>query len=147
MAAPFPQTGLTVSAARPAAAGAGLAGGNVHLMLRIEGFAALAAALALYSRGGFSWPAFAALFLVPDLAMPAYLAGPRWGAFGYNLAHTYALPLALALAGFAAGSRFAAACGLIWIAHIGMDRALGYGLKYPTAFGDTHLGRVGSARR
>ena len=69
MAAPFPQTGLTVSAARPAAAGAGLAGGNVHLMLRIEGFAALAAALALYSRGGFSWPAFAALFLVPDLAM------------------------------------------------------------------------------
>jgi hypothetical protein len=119
----------------------------VRLTLRIEGFAAFAAALALYSRGGFSWPAFAALFLAPDLAMLAYLAGPRWGAVGYNLAHTYALPLALALAGFVAGSWFAAACGLIWIAHIGLDRALGYGLKYPTAFGDTHLGRVGSARR
>jgi hypothetical protein len=26
--------------------------------------------------------------------------------------------------------------------HIGMDRALGFGLKYETDFKDTHLGRV-----
>ena len=32
--------------------------------------------------------------------------------------------------------------GLIWLAHIGMDRAIGYGLKYPTNHKDTHLQRV-----
>ena len=91
----------------------------------------------------FSWPAFALLFLAPDLAMLAYLAGPRAGAIAYNLVHTYALALALMLAGFLVGVPAAAAGGLIWIAHIGFDRALGYGLKYPTGFGDTHLGRSG----
>ena len=89
------------------------------------------------------WPAFALFFLAPDLAMLAYLFGPRAGALGYNLAHTYAFALLLALAGFFAGVPIAAAGGLIWAAHIGFDRALGYGLKYPTGFGDTHLGRAG----
>jgi hypothetical protein len=56
---------------------------------------------------------------------------------------TYALALALTLVGFFVGVPAAAAGGLIWIAHIGFDRALGYGLKYPTGFGDTHLGRIG----
>jgi uncharacterized protein DUF4260 len=75
--------------------------------------------------------------------MLAYLAGPRAGAIAYNLAHTYVLAAALTLAGFFAGAPIAAAGGLIWIAHIGFDRALGYGLKYSSAFGDTHLGRIG----
>jgi hypothetical protein len=65
------------------------------------------------------------------------------GCIAYNLAHTYALALALTLAGFLAGVPAAAAGGLIWIAHIGFDRALGYGLKYSSGFGDTHLGRIG----
>jgi hypothetical protein len=34
------------------------------------------------------------------------------------------------------------AVALIWFAHIGMDRTVGYGLKYPTSFKDTHLQRV-----
>ena len=29
---------------------------------------------------------------------------------------------------------------------IGIDRALGYGLKYTAGFGLTHLGRIGKAR-
>ena len=29
---------------------------------------------------------------------------------------------------------------LIWFAHIGFDRALGYGLKFPLGFRVTHLG-------
>jgi hypothetical protein len=86
---------------------------------------------------------FRAVFLAPDLSMLAYLIGPRAGALAYSLAHTYVLAAALTLAGFAIAIPLAAAGGLIWIAHIGFDRALGYGLKYPTAFGDTHLGRVG----
>ena len=132
------------SSTRSRAAG-GFATGAVRAALRLEGAAALVCALALYAHAGFSWRVFALLFLAPDLAMLGYLAGPRAGAVVYNLAHTYALALALALTGFLGGSPAAAAAGLIWIAHIGLDRALGYGLKYASAFGDSHLGRIGRA--
>ncbi len=114
----------------------------VKTILRLEGAAAFAAAVALYAHAGFSWPMFALLILAPDLAMLPYLIGPRAGAAAYNLVHTYALPLPLALAGFWFASPVAAALGLIWIAHIGMDRMLGFGLKYASGFADTHLGRV-----
>jgi uncharacterized protein DUF4260 len=127
----------------PLAPTRGLVSGGVRTLLRLEGFAAFAAAFAFYEQAKFSWPAFALFFLAPDLAMLAYLAGPRAGAIAYNVAHTYALALALTLVGFFAGLPAATAGGLIWIAHIGFDRALGYGLKYPTGFGDTHLGRIG----
>jgi hypothetical protein len=109
------------------------------MLLRLEGFAAFAAAVVFYAQAGFSWPVGALFFLAPDLAMLAYLAGPRAGAIAYS--HTYAL--AFTLAGFFGGVPAAAAGGLIWIAHIGFDRALGYGLKYSSGFGDTHLGRIG----
>ena len=95
------------------------------------------------SRPDFPGGYFLALVLAPDLAMLAYLAGPRWGSIVYNLAHTTAPALSLALAGFLAGAPIASAAGLIWIAHIGLDRALGYGLKYSSGFGDTHLGPIG----
>ena len=121
----------------------GLISGGVRALLRLEGFAAFAGALAFYAHHGFSWAIFALLFLTPDASMLAYLAGPRTGAIIYNVAHIYAAPVTLALMGFAAGVPAVMAGGLIWIAHIGFDRALGYGLKYPTGFGDTHLGRIG----
>jgi hypothetical protein len=127
----------------PARAADGFASGGVRAVLRLEGAAAFAAAVALYAHAGFSWPLFAVLLLAPDLAMFAYLIGPRAGAFVYDLAHTYALALPLALAGFFLDSSLPSALGLIWVAHIGLDRMLGYGLKYPSAFGDTHLGRIG----
>ena len=119
--------------------------GGTRLLLRLEALATFAAALGFYAYGGFSLPAFALLFLSPDLTMLAYLAGPRIGAAGYNLVHTYVLAFALTLAGFFGGLPLATAGGLIWIAHIGFDRALGFGLKYPTGFGDTHLGRAGKS--
>jgi hypothetical protein len=124
-------------------AAAGFVSGSVRQALRLEALAAFAAAVAVYGQGGFSWTAFALFFLAPDLAMLGYFAGPRVGAVIYNLAHSLALALALAGAGYFAGVPLAAAAGLIWIAHIGFDRALGYGLKYPTGFDDTHLGRTG----
>jgi Domain of unknown function (DUF4260) len=124
-------------------AASGFASGWARAILRLEGAAACAASAALYVHAGFSWPLFAVLFLAPDLAMLGYFAGARIGAGAYNVAHTYALPLPLALFVFLAGRPAILAVALIWIAHIGFDRALGYGLKYPTAFGDTHLGRVG----
>ena len=138
------QIELPASAPQPSAqADKGLAGGGVRVLLQLEGLAAFAAAVALYAHLGFSWPLFAVLFLAPDLAMLAYFAGPRPGAAAYNLVHTYTAALALAFAGFFAGSPAAASLGLILIAHIGFDRTLGYGLKYATGFGDTHLGRAG----
>ena len=82
------------------------------------------------------------LALAPDLSAVGYLAGPRVGAGSYNAADTYALPVILATAGWLAGAELAIQVGLIWIVHIGVDRALGYGLKYPTDFKDTHLQRV-----
>lgn len=127
----------------PSRSEAGSVAASVRGLLRLEGLVAFAAAVGVYVHAGFSWPVFALLFLAPDLSMLAYLGGPRAGAIGYNFAHTYALPLVLTLAGFAGGVSAAAAGGLIWIAHIGFDRMLGYGLKYSTGFGDTHLGHLG----
>jgi len=121
--------------------------GSVRFWLRLEGLAAFALAVLLYARLGAGWGRFAALVLVPDLSFAAYLVGPRAGAAAYNTMHSYLGPLALAAAAFAgllAPSLLPLA--FIWMAHVGADRALGYGLKYPSAFGDTHLGRVGRAQ-
>lgn len=94
-----------------------------------------------------SWWLFAGLLLVPDLSMLGYLAGPGIGALLYNAAHTTPGPIALGLLGVATGHPLALALAVIWLAHIGLDRALGYGLKYPGAFGDTHLGRLPPGKR
>ena len=111
------------------------------LILRIEGLVILAIALRAYTYIGASWWLFAALFLVPDLSMLGYLKGPKLGSACYNLIHSYTLPgIALLVSMFLGGAELPYI--LIWIAHIGFDRLLGYGLKYPTFFKDTHLGRV-----
>ena len=118
--------------------------GGPRLLLRLEGAVALAAALAAYAHLGGSWGWFAALFLVPDLSMLGYLAGPRLGAASYNAAHSYVGPALLALASLALSAPSLLLGVALWAAHVGFDRLLGYGLKYATAFGDTHLGRVGA---
>jgi hypothetical protein len=96
----------------------------------------------LYWMGGGSWWLFALLLLAPDLSMLGYLARPRVGAILYNVFHSYPLPAALGIFGMLAGAPLAVSVALVWFAHIGMDRLMGYGLKYPTAFKDTHLQRV-----
>jgi hypothetical protein len=115
-------------------------------VLRLEGLFLLAVSVVLYEqlRGGWGW--FAALFLVPDLSLAGYLFGPQSGALVYNLGHSTLGPLLLALLGLLAGLPEVLPYALIWTAHIGFDRALGYGLKYGTAFGHTHLGPVGRQR-
>lgn len=102
----------------------------------------LTAALALYFHAGYGWLALVLLFLAPDLSMLGYLAGPRLGALTYDVVHTYALPVALGLVGVLGDVGLASQLALIWLAHIGLDRLFGYGLKYPTGFKDTHLQRV-----
>lgn len=118
-----------------------------RFLLRLEGLCVLLAAAALYALTDHSWWLFAGLLLAPDLFMVGYLTGPRIGALIYNVGHTYAVPLGLGALGVTLGLPLASGFALIWAAHIGMDRALGYGLKRPTGFHDTHLDSAQSAPR
>ncbi len=117
--------------------------GGVCRMLRLEGLALLTTAVTAFALTGGDWKLFAILFLVPDLSFLAFLFGPRAGAAAYNAMHSTTGPLALGLAAVLIAQPFAVAIALIWLAHVGFDRALGYGLKYATGFADTHLGRIG----
>jgi hypothetical protein len=141
-------------------------------LLRLEGLALFAASIAGYFALGGSAGWFFGLFFLPDVGLLPYLASHRIkersqvtadrhlrpfadvgmpsrsgathviGAFTYNLTHTTALALALGALGFALGSSPAMLGALIWLAHIGFDRALGYGLKHPDSFKDTHIQRA-----
>ena len=119
------------------------------LWQRIEGglvfAAALIAMVALSVMAPIApWWLLLVLFFAPDLGFFGYLAGPRVGAFVYNALHLYGVGFGLAIAGWVVfrGSRMTVV-GLLWMGHVGFDRMMGYGLKKPTAFGDTHLGRIG----
>jgi len=113
-----------------------------RVLLRAEGLAVTVAAIALYFHADYPWWLLVALVLAPDLSMVGYLAGSTIGAAAYDTAHTYSLPVALAAVGLMVDAETAVQLGLIWLTHIGVDRAIGYGLKYPTGFKDTHLQRV-----
>jgi hypothetical protein len=117
--------------------------GGLRTLLRLEGLALFAGMTLLYVVWDGSWWVYAVLFLAPDLSFAAYLAGPRAGAIVYNAAHSYLAPMALMTTGFAIGQPLVLSIAMIWLAHIGFDRALGYGLKYAAGFGFTHLGRIG----
>lgn len=112
------------------------------ILLRLEGTVLLVATIAVYASQGYSWLLFAILFLAPDLAILAYSLGTGLGSRLYNLVHTTSLPLVAALIAFLFDWSLALQLALIWLAHIGMDRALAYGLKYPATFKDTHLNRL-----
>jgi uncharacterized protein DUF4260 len=121
----------------------GAATGGVRALLRLEGVVLFAGMTLLYALWDGSWWVYAILFLAPDLSFAAYLAGPRAGAIVYNAAHSYLLPVALMTTGLAMASPLVLSIAMIWLAHIGIDRALGYGLKYQAGFAFTHLGRIG----
>jgi hypothetical protein len=117
--------------------------GGPRTLLRLEGLAVFAASVWLYFHAGFDWQMFALLFLAPDLSFAGYLFGPRIGAAAYNAAHSTNGAVGLGVAALALNQHLMVAIALIWLAHIGFDRALGYGLKYGAGFGFTHLGRIG----
>lgn len=117
--------------------------GVVRILLRLEGLCVLIATCVAYSKFGLSWGTFALYFLVPDIALLGYFAGAKVGAISYNTTHSYIGAIACLVIGFVASIPTLQCTGLIWCAHIGFDRALGYGLKYPDGFGFTHLGSIG----
>ena len=121
----------------------GAVSGGVRTLLRLEGLTLFAGMTLLYALWGGPWWLYAVLFLAPDLSFLGYLAGSRVGAIAYNVMHSYIVPLALMTAGFGFAPPLLLSLAMIWLAHIGFDRTLGYGLKYSAGFGLTHLGRIG----
>lgn len=121
---------------------AGAVTGGVRTLLRLEGAALALACMVFYSYFEGSWWMFAILLLAPDLSFLGYLGGPRAGSAAYNVAHAAILPMLLGIVGMVVPSALAMHLALIWSAHIGIDRALGYGLKYDAGFSFTHLGRI-----
>jgi hypothetical protein len=121
----------------------GAVAGSVLILLRLEGLLVAVASAVVYARTGASWWMFAALWIAPDLSMLGYLKRPCLGARWYNAAHTYVLPGILALCAVLLHAHGLLPFALIWVNHIGVDRLLGYGLKYSHGFGFTHLGRLG----
>ena len=118
----------------------------VRRWLRAEGLSALVGGLWAWIALGAAWPLFVVLLLVPDVSMVGYLKGTHAGAITYNIVHNWATGgLVLGLGAILAVPPLLFA-GIILIAHVGMDRLFGYGLKYPTSFQDTHLGRIGRRR-
>jgi hypothetical protein len=122
-------------------------GSSVLMLLRLEGLVVASATAALYARTGASWWLFAALWLAPDLSMLGYLGRPCRAARIYNAFHTYLIPGLLVLIASLLRAPDVFAVALIWANHIGIDRLLGFGLKYSAGFGWTHLGLTGAARR
>ena len=115
---------------------------TVRPLLRLEGLAVLIAGLIAYDRLGGDWLWVVPALLLPDLSAIGYLAGPALGSLSYNLVHNWALGLAVLGVGLWAAIPWVALAGVVLIAHVGMDRLAGYGLKHPESFKDTHMQRA-----
>jgi hypothetical protein len=121
----------------------GAVSGGLRTLLRLEGLTLFAGMTLLYGLWGGPWWLYAVLFLAPDLSFLGYLAGAKIGAIVYNAAHSYMAPMTMITVGFGFAPPIVLSVALIWLAHIGLDRALGYGLKYAAGFRFTHLGEIG----
>ena len=128
------------------ASGGGVVTGAPRRWLGPEGLVLLAGALIVFGVPGQPWWLVPAGILVPDLAMSGYAAGARFGAHLYNIAHATPLPAVMLGVGYWQSDRLVMALALVWLAHIGMDRLLGMGLKYGDRFTHTHLGDRPDAR-
>ena len=125
----------------------GRADGGARIWLRLEGLAAFGAGIALFGASGGNWLFLVPLILLPDVSIAGYLAGPRVGALTYNLVHNWVWGMAALALGLWLVSPALLQAAALLIAHVGMDRGLGYGLKLPSSFQDTHLGRIGRAKK
>ena len=112
-------------------------------LIRLEEFAVFLFSIYLFSLVGFPWWYFPVLLFVPDLSMLGYLGGPKIGAVVYNFVHHRGLALAYYVAGVLLAIPVLSLAGIIILAHSSLDRAMGYGLKLPDSFNNTHLGRIG----
>jgi hypothetical protein len=113
-----------------------------RVLLHIEGAVLFILAAVVYFNLGYAWWLYLLLLLFPDLSMIGYLAGPSAGSLIYDLVHTTTIPLILGAVAWWLAWPVVLPVSLIWLSHIGMDRMVGYGLKYPEGFKSTHFERV-----
>ena len=114
-----------------------------RLFSHLNGLALFVGTLIVYGIFSGDWLAFILLLLVPDLSMLGYMVNSRIGAWAYNIVHSYGLAILVMVAGYALGNETIISVGLILMAHVGLDQAVGYGYKYPDAeFSDTHMKRI-----
>ncbi|MFG6118551.1 MULTISPECIES: DUF4260 domain-containing protein [Thalassobacillus] len=111
-------------------------------LLQLEGFIIFLSSVYFYGSNEFSWVLFIFVLFTPDISMLGYLINKTVGAYSYNAFHSYLFPICLCLSGLTFNVDTMLMVGLIWIAHIGMDRGLGFGLKYPSGFKDTHIQKI-----
>lgn len=114
-----------------------------NMLLRMEGLAVFILGIILYWKLAYSWPLFWWTIFIPDIALLAYVINKEIGAVAYNVTHAKILPSVLAAYAIAFVSSTLLALSIIWFVHIGIDRFLGYGLKYSRGFKFTHLGIIG----
>lgn len=112
-------------------------------LLKLEEFLLFGLSLFLFSQLDYGWGWYVLLFLTPDLSMIGYLANPQVGAWTYNLIHHKGLAVPLYVSGSLLSIPWLMFAGTILLGHSSLDRVFGYGLKYPDAFQNTHLGRIG----
>ncbi|MFN1217706.1 DUF4260 domain-containing protein [Chryseobacterium kwangjuense] len=115
----------------------------MKIQLQLEYFAFLLLGVLAFKQTDVSWWWFAGLFLAPDLSMLGYLINNKTGAFFYNLFHHLGLAIIIFLIGTFLTLPYIQMIGAILFAHSSFDRLLGYGLKYPDSFQNTHLGKIG----
>lgn len=113
-----------------------------RILLSLEGLTVFISSLLMYEFIGGNWWLFAGLLLAPDLVFIIYMLDKPIGIIAYNLMHTYIFPVMLGVGALLSGWQLGLILSIIWLAHIGMDRIIGYGLKYQTGFKDTHLNRA-----
>lgn len=112
-------------------------------LLRLEELGVFLFSIYLFSTLSYPWWVFPLLFLTPDLSMLGYAAGPRVGAFTYNLVHHKAVSLGLFVLGVWLSVPLISLIGVILLGHSSLDRVLGYGLKHSDSFKHTHLEMIG----
>lgn len=115
-------------------------------LIKVEEAAQFALSIFLFTQLPFALWVYPALLLVPDVSMIGYVMNPKIGAFFYNLFHHKAVAIVIGLLGFYLGNDFILLAGIILFGHSAMDRMFGYGLKFNTGFGDTHLGEIGNEK-
>ncbi|CIT28002.1 MULTISPECIES: DUF4260 domain-containing protein [Bacilli] len=112
------------------------------ILIRLENAFVFITAVIIYFMFGFSLWLFLILLLVPDISMLGYLYNNKIGSYIYNIGHSYIVPILITLLYLAMGVNFLLGIALIWLAHISMDRTIGYGLKYTVGFDKTTIQKV-----
>ena len=113
-----------------------------RVLLHLEGLIVLVGALIFYTVLDGSWLLFIILFLAPDLSFLAYFACRKTGEIVYNIFHTCLIPFVLFIVAMIYDQPLGMQIAVVWFAHIGADRVMGYGLKYSRGFKTSHLKKV-----